>query len=130
MSRQTIGDNPLDALLTVAKEAEEKPRPEKKAPEKAKQPINGKAKEKASPLLKQRLTVQISEEIIERAKNAVYWTRGLTLAQLTEEALEKTIAALEKASVIYDDKTGKPLKEKGDSFPKRKDELKSGRPVK
>lgn len=125
MSRQTIGNNPLDALLTVEEEIEEKPKQEKKA----KQPINGKSKEKASPLSKQRLTVQISEDTIERAKNAVYWTRGMTLAQLTEEALEKAVAALEKSSVIYDDKTGKPLKEKGDSFPQRREELKSGRPV-
>lgn len=80
--------------------------------------------------LKQRLTVQISADILERAKNAVYWTRGLTLAQLTEQALEKVIASLEKGSTIYDDQTGEALKSKGDSFPERREELKSGRPVK
>ena len=78
---------------------------------------------------KQRLTVQISEDVIERAKNAVYWTRGLTLAQLTEEALEKAVSLLEKNSVIYDDKTGEPLKNKGQPFPERKHELKTGRPI-
>lgn len=129
MSRQTIGENPLDALLSVVEEVDESSKAEK-TKEKPQKAINGKAKEKPSTLNKQRLTVQISEEIIERAKNAVYWTRGLTLAQLTEEALDKAILSLEKNSIIYDDKTGKPMKEKGDPFPTRKDELKSGRPVK
>ncbi len=122
MSRQTIGDNPLDALLTAPEEAKEKP--------KKKQKLSDNGPQKPSNGNKQRLTVQISEDIVEMAKNAVYWTRGLTLAQLTEKALEKAIRALEKNSVIFDDETGKPLKNKGEPFPNRKEELKSGRPLK
>ena len=129
MSRQTIGENPLDTLLTKAAELEEKS-PPSKTKEAVKKSISEKVPEKSTPLNKQRLTVEISKEVIERAKDSVYWTRGLTLAQLTEEALEKAISDLEKHSIIYDDKTGKPLKGKGDSFPKRQEELKSGRPVK
>jgi len=126
MSRQTIGENPLDALLSKAQPAKEEAKP---APAAQKATIS-RISEKSPPTLKkQRLTVEISEEVVERAKNAVYWTRGLTLAQLTEEALEKAIAALEKSSTVYDDKTGNPLKEKSDPFPKRREELKSGRPV-
>ncbi len=119
MSRQTIGENPLDSLLTAPKEAKENKK--KLSDNDSQKPPNGN---------KQRLTVQISEDITERAKNTVYWTRGLTLAQLTEEALEKAIRTLEKNSVIFDDETGKPLKNKGEPFPNRKEELKSGRPVK
>jgi len=52
------------------------------------------------------------------------------LAQLTEEDLEKAIKSLEKNSVIYDDTTGRPLKNKGDAFPKRAEELKKGRSLK
>lgn len=129
MSRQTIGENPLDTLLTKAAELEEKS-PPSKTKEISKKTISEKVSEKFTPLNKQRLTVEISEEVVERAKNAVYWTRGLTLAQLTEEALDKAISALEKDSVTYDDKTGKPLREKSEPFPTRKEELKSGRPVK
>lgn len=129
MSRQTIGENPLDTLLTKAAELEEKS-PPSKAKETSKKTISEKVPEKSTPLNKQRLTVEISEEVIERAKNAVYWTRGLTLAQLTEEALKNTVVALEKSNVIYDDCTGQPLKDKGDAFPKRREDLKSGRPVK
>ena len=122
MSRQTIGENPLDSLLTVPEEAKEKP--EKK------QKLNDNGSQKPPNRNKQRLTVQISEDIVERAKNAVYWTRGLTLAQLTEEALDKAIGSLEKSSTIFNDETGEALKVKGDPFPKRREKLKSGRPVK
>lgn len=64
---------------------------------------------------KQRITVQISEEIIERIKNAVYWTPGLTLASLTEEALYNAVDQLEE--------------DRKAPFPKRKGELKTGRPI-
>lgn len=58
------------------------------------------------PSKKQRITVQISEDVIERIKNAVYWTPGLTLASLAEEAFSKIIDALED--------------ERKSPFPKRK----------
>lgn len=65
---------------------------------------------------KQRITVQISSDIIERIKNAVYWTPGMTLTALTEMAYSKIIEELEK--------------KRGESFRQRKENLKSGRPVK
>lgn len=78
--KQTIGENPLDGLFQTATEnngtsvavLEE----EQQAP---------KIKQKSS--TKQRITVQISEDVIERIKNAVYWTPGLTLASLAERSL-------------------------------------------
>lgn len=65
---------------------------------------------------KARMTVQLDEEVLECAKNAVYWTPGLTLAQLTEEALKEALERLEK--------------KRKEPFPKRQSELKAGRPVK
>lgn len=65
---------------------------------------------------KERLTVQISSEVIDRIKDAVYWTPGLTLSALSEEAFIKIIDFLES--------------ERKSPFPKRKEELKSGRPIK
>jgi len=53
----------------------------------------------------------------------------LPLAQLTENALEQALANLEGSNVIYDE-DGNQLKQKGDGFPHRKEDLKSGRPVK
>ena len=64
---------------------------------------------------KQRITVQISEDVIERIKNAVYWTPGLTLASLAEEAFSKAVDVLEE--------------ERKTPFLKRKEELKTGRPI-
>lgn len=123
MSRKTIGESPFDILVAPKEELHEEV--------KAAKALNGNGSQKSlSTNNKQRLTVQISEDVIERAKNAVYWTRGLTLAQLTEEALENAIKNLEKISVIYDDRTGQPIKDKGDAFPERREALKSGRPVK
>jgi hypothetical protein len=65
---------------------------------------------------KERMTIQISKDTIERAKNAVYWTPGLTIAQLTEEALNIVLDEMEK--------------ERGEAFPQRKAELRPGRPIK
>lgn len=106
--RQTIGENPLDGLFQTATEnngtsvaiLEE----EKQAP---------KIGQKSSK--KQRITVQISEDVIERIKNAVYWTPGLTLASLAEKAFSQIVDALEN--------------DREAPFQKRKEELKTGRPI-
>lgn len=73
------------------------------------------AGKKSSKIPKQRVTVQISAQIIERLKNAVYWTPGLTLAALAEDAFLLAVNRLED--------------ERKAPFPKRKEELKSGRPI-
>jgi hypothetical protein len=65
---------------------------------------------------KERLTIHVSVPLIDRAKNAVYWTPGLTLADLGERALEALVSELEKQN-------GKP-------FEARPHELKGGRPMK
>lgn len=123
MARKTIGENPLDTVITPLepKNAKEEPLlPNRKLPPSP--AINR--------IAKQRITVQISEQIVERAKNAVYWTRGLTLAQFVEQSIESALMSLEGEAIIFDDKSGEPLKQKGEPFPERSEELKSGRPVK
>ena len=64
---------------------------------------------------KQRLTIQLTGDLLDRAKNAVYWTPGLTLASLAEEGLKHVVERIEE--------------ERGSSFPHRKKELKGGRPI-
>lgn len=67
-------------------------------------------------LTKRKLTVQISENIIERVKNAVWWTPGLTLSEFSEKALVKFVDDLEN--------------ENGGPFVVRKNEkMRSGRPL-
>lgn len=65
---------------------------------------------------KVRATFHLPDELVDRLRDAVYWTPGLTLAGLAEEALTQRLAELEA--------------DRGEPFPKRKGELKGGRPVK
>ena len=62
-----------------------------------------------------RLAVAIPPELLERAKNAVFYTPGLTLAALTEIALVGQLDKMER-------KNGGP-------FPVRTSALRVGRPV-
>ena len=54
--------------------------------------------------------------LIDRVKNAVYWTPGLTLAALAEDALRARVEGLET--------------DRGEAFPARPAPLKGGRPLK
>jgi hypothetical protein len=65
---------------------------------------------------KVRLTVLLPSPLVDRVKDAVYWTPGLTLSELAEEAFT---AALQK-------------RERGRKkpFPPRHGKLKAGRPLK
>jgi hypothetical protein len=103
MSKQkTIGTNPLAAYLSSDIIA---PQPQDQSSEKI-----------SVSLKKQRITIHISAEIIERVKNAVFWEPGLTLAGFAEYALEQAINQMEL--------------EKGSVFPPRRHPLKGGRPLK
>ena len=48
----------------------------------------------STPLKKERFTAQLPVELIDRARNAVYWTPGLTLTQLTADSLAQFLDAL------------------------------------
>jgi len=88
--KTTIGTNPLDTVVPVAIEP--------------------------APLPKTRATFQLPGKLMERARDAVYWTPGATLAGIMEEALTAHLDTLEKR--------------RGASFPGRGGTLKTGRPVK
>jgi len=64
----------------------------------------------------ERFTAHLSRTLINRARNAVYWTPGLTLTKLAEEALAEKIDRIEA--------------ERGETFPQRTGEVRVGRPVK
>jgi hypothetical protein len=57
---------------------------------------------------KQQATFSLPPELIERARDAVYWSPGWTMARLAERGLELAIAELEK--------------KRGGAFPSRDDE--------
>jgi hypothetical protein len=66
---------------------------------------------------KKKLTVQIPENIIDRIKNAVYWTPGLTLSEFAADAFVRAIDLLE------DENEGRFLA-------RGTQELRAGRPLK
>lgn len=65
---------------------------------------------------KMRITFYVSKDVVERVKNAAYWTPGMTLSAMAEKALEEHVERLEA--------------ERGEPFPERESELSKGRPVK
>jgi len=60
-------------------------------------------------------SVKLFTETIERARNAVYWTPGLSVSGLVEESVNKAIDQLER--------------KRGEAFPARPKQIKSGRPI-
>ena len=96
--RRTIGTNPLDAVV---------PEPQDALPPRPPAPT--------APVSKERLTVHLPVDLIDGVKNAVYWTPGLTLARLAEDALRQALAALEAA--------------RGAPYPPRERNLTVGRPL-
>ena len=65
---------------------------------------------------RKRLTVSLPLELLERSRNTVYWTKGLTLARLLEQALTMSLDHREELN--------------GQPFPRRLENLKGGRPRK
>lgn len=121
--RKTMGvdpfeESPLDGLVPPPKKKEDKPVQTDPPRESSKKATGTPSKQGGNKpqATKERLTVHLPLEVIERAKNAVFWTPGLTLAGLAEGAFLDALERMEK-------KNGKP-------FPKRKADLKGGRPIK
>ena len=108
--RRTINENPLGALIGEK---------DKEAPERGKRSEGGRS----------RITISIPNETLERARDAVFWTRGETLSGLMERGVEMAIEELAKGKILRDEETGKVIKGKNDPFPGRLLELKAGRPV-
>jgi hypothetical protein len=108
--RKTIGNSPLDTVVPRG-EPESDPSIPNAYTEKqrAREESPGRGN-------KERLTVHVPVELIDQVKNIVYWTPGLTLARLAEEALTKEVEKWEK--------------ERGEPFPHRAEELRGGRPLK
>lgn len=76
------------------------------------------ARSSARPLnpSKERLTVSISAEVVDRLRNAVYWTEGATIASLVESCIVHTVNAMEE--------------KRGKTFAPRSSPLRVGRPPK
>lgn len=116
--KSTIGASPLDSVVPRSV-PERTPGPElTREPdvrvEKTKREVSSAGKSR--PHRKERLTVHVPIDLVDRTKNTVYWTPGLTLARLAEQALSAELDRLES--------------ENGGPFPARTEELRGGRPMK
>ena len=113
-ARRTIGLNPLDAVIPDLRSG----RPQG---DDLIQGQGAQSGEIQAPTptptreTKERLTVHLPTPLIERVKNAVFWTPGLTLADLGARALEEYVTQMEK--------------DNGGPFQPRSHELKGGRPM-
>lgn len=96
----------LDEKASAVRPAVPKPSPE----------LPTATEEMARSVRTERLTLHLSSKLVDRIRNAVYWTPGLTIAELAETALSESIDQLEA--------------ERGEAFVARGSELKRGRPIK
>jgi hypothetical protein len=102
MKKSTIGTNPLDFVIPSKAEI---------------QNVSSENElQDANKDIKERITFQLPASLIDRARNAVYWSPELTMAQLAEIGIATYIDQLEK--------------ERNAPFPPRKGAIKTGRPVK
>jgi hypothetical protein len=79
-------------------------------------PLNGSAvvSSRSSRPRKQRVTITLPLSLLERLRNAVYWTGHGPLARLISDALDDAVTHMEQAN--------------GQAFPQRLAALKRGRP--
>lgn len=64
---------------------------------------------------KVRISAEVAKDVVERIKNAVYWTPGMTMAGFIEDALELAIDQLEELKGAYEQREkelvgGRPMK--------------------
>lgn len=114
-TRSTIGQNPLDAVVPNLS-ARPNASAQSKETSRKTTPKDADVETPSDSTRKERLTIHLSQGLIERLKNAVYWTPGLTLAELGETGLTHLVNELEA--------------ERGTPFEPRTGELKGGRPLK
>ncbi len=112
--RKTIGTNPLDAVVPnlVGQTRTDKTDAASGGSDGTRDSFAG----RSNSAKKERMTLHIPVALIERAKNTVFWTPGLTLADLGERALDALVSDLEQQN--------------GGAFETRPHELKGGRPLK
>ena len=127
-SKSTIKNDPFESVIpTDPPPVERRPAPPPKA-----RPVSTAAADDLSPptaapeataadaavLLegRQKLTVHLEADIVNRVKNAAYWNPRLTIARIAERGIRLALREVEK--------------EHGGAYPQREGELVGGRPIK
>lgn len=76
-----------------------------------------------------KLSVTLDAELIETIRNIAFWEPRLTLKEIVEFSLRRTVQLMEQERDLYDSSTRKQIKKKGDHYPQRTEELRVGRLV-
>lgn len=119
-ARSTIKNDPFATLIPdrTAEGAEAEAREETPAnvtPIRREQVRDQAEPKKVDGQKREKLTVHLSHDLIERVKNAAYWNPRLTIASIAELGVKYAIEQVEK--------------EHGGPYPPREAELKGGRPI-
>ena len=132
--RSTIGADPFDSVIPMYASTKPEPvanrdgevaRPVEPVAVAAPKPADTRAAEPAAkspvpePELltgRQKLTVHLDADIVNRVKNAAYWNPRLTIARIAERGIRLALKEVEK--------------EHGGSYPQRDGDLVGGRPIK
>lgn len=109
----TTRDIPLEELESLF--ANCSPLPAAEDSEEAPISIPGEEKESLINTPKKMITARIPADLLERVKNAVYYTPGLTMSDFAENAFLKALKELEE--------------NRGEAFPQRAGNIRKGRPI-
>lgn len=113
-NRRALGDDPLDAVIPGPAPSEQ----EQQQSAKASRPASTRSSiSRSAGVRKTRATFHLPIDVLEEARDVVYWVPGLTMASLTEAALRREIQRIKDA------------RNHGEDFPTRESDLKRGRPV-
>ena len=112
-SRRALGDDPLDTVIPSSGERER----EQQSANVSRSAFPHSSRSGQAAVQKTRATFHLPINLLEEARDVVYWVPGLTMANLTEEALRREIQRI------------KDVRNDGEDFPTRESDLKRGRPV-
>jgi hypothetical protein len=112
-SRRALGEDPLDAVIPGTGEGKRDQQSAKGSPPAS----TGSSQSAPAGVQKTRATFHLPVALLEEARDIVYWVPGLTMANLTEEALRMEIQRI------------KDVRNDGEAFPARESDLRRGRPV-
>lgn len=128
--RSTIGADPFDSVIPMYPSAKPEPvanrdaqvpptpapepTPAVREPTPSREPPYSSPSEPVSG--RQKLTVHLDADIVNRVKNAAYWNPRLTIARIAERGIRLALREVEK--------------EHGGAYPQRDGDLVGGRPIK
>src|SRR5262249_20575677 len=111
-SKTTIGNDPFDLLIPVAIEPATTANRDAVSPQQEFPHVAVPVRQ----FRRQKLTVHLRPDLVDRVKNAAYWNPRLTITSIAEMGIIRAIESIEQ--------------ENGGPYPTREENLRGGRPMK